>query len=86
MLWSEECFWEWKGRKVHNFSFYYLIVLDNNSDIPDTCEFVSHRYNCNVVIGWMPIEEIKNIIIYPEFVKKEIYYLDEPMKHFISRG
>lgn len=21
MLWSEECFWEWNGRKAHNISF-----------------------------------------------------------------
>ena len=63
MLWSEECFWKWKGRKTHNFSFYYLIALKNNTDIPDREEFVSHKDNCDVVIGWIPIEEIKNVTI-----------------------
>lgn len=86
MLWSEECFWEWKGRKAHNISFYYLIELKDNSDIPDTGEFISHKDNCNVVIGWMPIEEIKNVTIYPEFIKEEIYQLDGPIKHFVSEG
>ena len=37
-------------------------------------------------MGWMPIEEIKNVTIYPEFLKEEIYHIDEPMKHFVSRG
>ena len=86
LLWSEECFWEWNGRAAHNFAFYYLIELNDDSEIPDIGEFVSHKDNCNVVIGWMPIEEIQNVTIYPEFLKREIYHLDEPMRHFISKG
>ena len=84
LLWSEECFWEWNGRAAHNFAFYYLI--DDNSAIPDTGAFTSHKDNRNVVLGWMPIEEIQNVVIYPEFIKTEIYHLDEPMKHFVSKG
>lgn len=38
--------------------------------------FVSQKDNCNVVIRWMPIEQIKNMTIYPEFLKEEIYHLD----------
>ena len=86
LLWSEECFWEWNGRQAHNISFYYWIELCDGLEIPDTGEFVSQKDNCNVVIGWMPIEQIQNVTIYPEFIKKEIYRLDEPMKHFISKG
>lgn len=54
--------------------------------MPGNGEFVSQKDNCNVVIGWIPIEEIQSITIYPEFLKNEIYHLDEPMKHFVSRG
>lgn len=86
LLWSEECFWEWSGRQAHNISFYYLIELCAGYEIPDTGEFVSQKDNCNVVIGWMPIEQIQNVTIYPEFLKEEIYHLDGPMKHFISKG
>ena len=85
LLWSEECFWEWNGRAAHNFAFYYLIELIDESAIPDTGEFISHKDNCNVVIGWMPIEEIQNVVIYPEFIKEEIYHLDEPMKHYVTK-
>ena len=85
LLWSEECFWEWKGKEAHNISFYYLIELTNGSDIPDTEEFVSHKDNCNVVIGWMPVAEIQNVIIYPEFLKKEITDLSGAIKHFVTK-
>ena len=36
--------------------------------------------------GYPGFEEIQNIIIYPEFIKAEIDHLDEPMKHFVSKG
>ena len=72
LLWSEECFWEWNGKQVHNISFYYLIKLCDDFEIPDNGEFVSQKDNCNVVIGWMPIDQLQNITIYPEFLN----YLD----------
>ena len=86
LLWSEECFWKWNGKQSHNIAFYYLINLCENFAIPDNGEFLSQKDNCNVVIGWMPIEKIQDITIYPEFLKKEIFYLDEPIKHFVSKG
>jgi hypothetical protein len=63
-----------------------LVELSDNYEIPDNGEFVPQKDNCNVVIGWMPIEELKDIVIYPEFLKNEIYNLNEPMKHFVSKG
>ena len=85
LLWTEECFWEWNGRKAHNLAYYYLIELCEGSDIPDVGEFVSHKDNCNVVIGWMTIEKMEDVIIYPEFLKKKVFELDSPPEHFVSR-
>ena len=45
--------------------------MSESQEIPDNGEFISQKDNCNVVIEWMPIEELQNIIIYPEFLKKE---------------
>lgn len=86
LLWSEECFWEWNGKQAHNIAFYYLIELCKGSVIPENDEFVSHKDNCNVVLDWMPIDDIRNVIIYPKFLKKEIYILSEYPKHFVSKG
>ncbi len=85
LLWTEETFWEWNGKKVHGIEFYYLAEAVKGCEIPDNGEFVSQKDNCNVLLGWMPIEKMKNITIYPEFVKEEINYLDGPPKHFVSR-
>lgn len=84
LLWTEECFWRWKGKQAHNIAFYYLIELCEDSDIPLGEDFVSHKDNCNVVIGWMPIEKLKHITIYPTFLINEIEHLDDPPKHFVT--
>ncbi len=85
LLWSEECFYEWNGKQAHNIAFYYLIKECDGVEIPDNGDFASHKDNCNVVIGWMDIDEIQNVIIYPEFLKNEIYNLNGEIKHFISK-
>lgn len=84
MLWSEECFWAWKGRQAHNISFYYLIELCEGADIPDLGRFVPHKDNSRVVIGWLPLEKLSDVTIYPEFIKQEINRLGEGMKHFVT--
>lgn len=83
LLWSEESFWEWNGRQAHTVAFYYLI--EPCGDIPGD-GFVPQKDNSGVVIGWLPVAELKNTTVYPEFLKEEIYRLDGPIKHFISRG
>lgn len=86
LLWTEECFWNWDGRDAHNISFYYLIELCENSDIPVRDEFVSHKDNDNVLIVWIPIETLKNVTVYPEFIKEEVHDLNSSSKHFITRA
>lgn len=86
LIWTEECFWQWKGKQAHNIAFYYLIELCVGSDIPDSGEFVSHKDNCNVVIGWMPVDELQHVAIYPTFLPDEIKRLDHPPKHFVTKA
>ena len=86
LLWTEECFWEWNRTQAHNIAFYYLIELADGSYIPNIGEFVSHKDNCNVVLGWMPIEQLADLTIYPDFIKETIYELDAPPRHFITRA
>jgi len=85
LLWSEECFWEWSGRKVHSIAFYYLIELCDLETILDDGEFVSQKDNCDVVLGWMPINALDQVIIYPAFIRQEIHHLDGQVKHFVTR-
>ena len=42
--------------------------------------------NCNVVLGWVPIEKLAELTIYPEFIREQIFYLDAPPLHFVTRA
>ena len=85
MLWSEECFWQWNGRQAHNVTFYFLAELADDTSVAEQ-DFSEQRDNSNVVFGWLPIDELAGVTIYPGFIKTEIHRLDEPIKHFVSEG
>ena len=86
LLWSEECFWEWNGRKTHNLSFYFLTELCDENEIVDDGTFKPHKDNSDVLFGWVPLEQLQNILVYPDFLKDQIAFLEGPIKHFVSYG
>lgn len=85
LLWVEESFWKAGENTHHTIAFYYLVELLDDSYIPDGQEFVSQKDNCNILLGWVPIENIKNLTIYPRFLKDELNNLNGEIKHFITR-
>lgn len=85
LIWTEECFWNWNNKQANTIAFYYLIGLCNGSEIPDNGEFVSQKDNCNVVLGWVPLEKINSLTIYPSFIKEKIFCISEHTEHFITR-
>ena len=83
MIWIEEAFWKWENKNAHTIAFYYLISLKNEADIPDSY-FESHKDNCNILLEWVTVDSLKNLTIYPTFVKKKIVNISENIEHFIS--
>ena len=84
LLWTEECFWENGTRMVHSITFYYRVALCSGSDIADNGEFVPQEDNCKVLMGWITIEMLDKITIYPEFIRHVIHQLDAPIAHFVT--
>lgn len=84
LLWVEESSWEWNNKQTNTIAFYYSIELCNNSSIVDTEEFISQKDNCNVLLGWMPLEKLSEITIYPSFIKEKIFDIKPYTEHFIT--
>lgn len=84
MLWTEECFWEWKGKKMHNLSFYFLIEVPNPAAVPDDGVLHTHRDNSRILLEWVPVEKVAELTVYPAFLKTEIHRLQEPVQHFVT--
>lgn len=85
LIWVEECFWEWNKKQTSTIAFYYLINLCDDTDIPDNGEFVSQKDNCNVVLGWISLEELKSLTIYPTFLKEKIFDIGYNIEHFVTK-
>ncbi|MBQ3550448.1 MAG: NUDIX domain-containing protein [Clostridia bacterium] len=85
LLWTEEDFWNYKGRRHHGLAFYYLVELENFDITPDSGTFTPQKDDPNVVFGWLPLSELDNITIYPTFIKDEIYSLKDELKHFVTK-
>ncbi|SNT27783.1 NUDIX domain-containing protein [Anaerovirgula multivorans] len=83
LIWIEETFWKWGSRDAHGIAFYYLISLKNDADIPDD-SFVSQKDNCNIMLKWVSIEEMKRLTIYPSFIKDKIENISDGIEHFVS--
>jgi len=83
LMWIEETFWKWGNRDAHGIVFYYLILLKDNSDIPDDF-FTSQKDNCNIMLKWVSIEEMKQLTIYPTFINDKIENISDKIEHFIS--
>ena len=84
LLWTEECFWEWKGKMNHDLSFYYRIDLENEAALPDGMALHSHKDNSRILLEWVPVEKVRERTVYPAFLKTEIFRLQEPVRHFTT--
>lgn len=82
LIWIEEHFWEWNNKPNHGIAFYYLISLIGDIDIPDNGEFVSQKDNCNVVLKFLPLAELKNITIYPSFLTEKVFNISDNIEYF----
>jgi len=83
ILWVDESFWEWNGKKAHTITFYYRISLVDADVLHYNREFTPQKCNDNVVFGWIPLKEIQNTTIYPVFIKEKIQNIANHIEHFI---
>ncbi|MBO5023828.1 MAG: NUDIX domain-containing protein [Clostridia bacterium] len=83
LLWIEESFRRDGGKKTSELNFYYMVELSGEG-IPDTGKFMPQKDNERVLYGWLPLENIDKVKIYPEFLGNEILNLEKYPKHFIS--
>lgn len=84
LIWIEECFWEWNNKSTHTICFYYLINLKDKHSIPNNM-FIPQVVNDNIEYGWVDLETLKNLTIYPSFVKTESFNITDGIKHFVTQ-
>lgn len=82
MIWCDESFFKQKDKDAHGIAFYYLIETSDNIV---HSHFTQLKDNCNIRLEWVKLDEVRNLNIYPYFIKDKITDLDKGIEHFIHR-
>jgi len=85
LLWVEENFWKWSGRKAHGIHFYYLVEFKNGCSVEDV-DGKPIKDNDMVTLRLVELDKIKELPIFPLFLKEKIFNLSDNVEHFINNS
>jgi 8-oxo-dGTP pyrophosphatase MutT (NUDIX family) len=82
-----EDFFEYDGMKYHEIGFYYVITLPKDHRLYNEMEFKGLEDNGRLTFHWFSFEELRNMEIYPVFLKKDLCNLHdtERIKHYVQK-
>ena len=69
--------------KFHELVLYYLMKA--NEKIKEINKKVFSEEYDNAILDWYKIENLDKIIVYPDFLKTELFELSQNIKHFITK-
>lgn len=72
-----------KNERCHELGLYYLLEIADD-ELTDN-EFVIHEGKHTLRFKWIPLNEIKDKYLYPEFIKTEILDIPNSLKMIIER-
>ncbi|KEK23473.1 NUDIX hydrolase [Bacillus gaemokensis] len=87
MLWLVENFFKEDvcDEIFHEISFYYLVELKDDEILKRGNEFVMiEEGKHELVFYWKPLEEIKDLYLYPLFLKERILNLPNGIEHIVE--
>lgn len=86
LIWIIENFNAYGIDKLHELGLYYLVEIINNEALFDIAnDFKGIEETKNLIFRWISINEIKNLNIYPMFLKSNLTQIPESIQHIINR-
>ncbi|PSL34380.1 ADP-ribose pyrophosphatase YjhB (NUDIX family) [Planomicrobium soli] len=82
LLWSVENFFSYAGKNFHEIGFYYLIRGVEPPSFYQTAPFFGPEGD-RLIYQWVPVPEICNVALYPEFLRKALIELPKETQHLI---
>ena len=88
LKWVEENIFPWGDKTAQQICFDYVVSLADDSLIPLNGKFLSkeaghHPLGDVIEFHWIPIDEVKNLKVYPKKAAELLKRLDEGIKHFV---
>lgn len=84
-IWINECFFQEKGINYHEIGMYYLVDIVDLQFNHFEKEFHLKEKQRTNYYEWLNIDNLSNMALYPEFIKKEIHNIDNNLKLIITR-
>lgn len=81
LVWIVENFFEYREKKVHEIGLYYLVSTEDKQDI--TNGPFHGMEGERLVFEWVPISQLEDVVLYPEFLKKALKEIPETTEHLI---
>ncbi|TWT16033.1 NUDIX hydrolase [Planomicrobium sp. CPCC 101079] len=82
LLWAVENFFTYAGKKFHEIGFYYLVHGEENPAIYQSGSFFGPEGE-RLVYQWIPLSEISEVALYPEFLRDALTTLPKVTQHLI---
>ena len=89
LKWVEENLFRWSDKPCHQVSLSHSVKLTNPEQIPFNERFISKEHMKvaadAIYFYWIPLDEVKNLNVYPADAASLLLCLNEGVKHFIYR-
>ena len=83
-----EIFFPWGDKPCHQICLYYIVDIESDN-IPLEGMFMGKEQiegrKFNLEFHWVPLEELKNIEVYPTNVVELMNQMNDGVQHFIFR-
>lgn len=88
LKWVAEVFFPWRNKPCHQICLYHLVEI-LNPEIPKEGIFLAKEHlegrKFDLEFHWVPIEQVRNLEIYPTQTAELLGKLEDGVQHFIYR-
>lgn len=85
LIWTNENFFSYRGADFHEIAFYYKVSANETTTLFKKEPFYGLEGE-RLIYKWVPIEEINEISVFPEFLIEGIKDIPEYPQHIVTRA
>ncbi len=84
MLWSVENFFEFNDSFIHEVGFYYLVTSNKRPSVSMNKPFHGLEGE-RLIYQWVPIKSLKEVELYPVFLRAKINDISDQIEHIVVK-
>jgi ADP-ribose pyrophosphatase YjhB (NUDIX family) len=87
LIWIVENFFNYQDKHCQEMGLYFLTTLPENSHLHEKDKTYQAKENdYELIMRWFKLDELNDIILYPEFLRESLNAIPESIEHIIHRG